>query len=340
MPTVWSVGPIMATSRQTPTPSCSSRKKRRLVERPVDLDSFFSSGLPGKLRFLILSSTEEGKTLKCVSACRFAHNLQQQIGEVQSVTRQRNGTLLLEVRTDVQIAKVISLKCIACLQVKVENHPTLNLCKGVITNQDFTSESEEVLKSFLVLEGVVNVHRLCRKVDGNFVRSTTLILTFDRPSLPDRISCGFFNPLVRQYVPNPLRCFKCQRFEHTQEHCRPMSEAICASYGQKGHSPPCQCSPHCINCDDPHGPKFQMQRNFRATDKVSFPEAQRRYQAQHPVDFSRSFVSVLKSSNSKSFSSQTTRPIRRSVHCQVTLTSLTGVQEKSPRLLKIVTPTV
>ena len=106
----------MATPCQSPIPSSSSGKKRILVERPVDLDSFFSSGLPSKPRFLLMSFTEEGITLKGVSACRFSRDLQQQIGEIQSVIRQRNGTLLLEGRSDAQIAKIQSLKCIAGLR--------------------------------------------------------------------------------------------------------------------------------------------------------------------------------------------------------------------------------
>ena len=133
---------------------------------------------------------------------------------------------------------------------------------------------------------MVNVHRICRKVDGIFVPSTTLILTFDRPSLPDCIRCGFFNLRVRQYVPNPLCCFKCQRFGHTKEHC--MSQAICVSCGQKAHSPLCQSSPHFIYCDGPHGSnshdclKFQIEmeiQKIRATDKVSVLEARCHYQA-------------------------------------------------------------
>ena len=88
-----------------------------------------------------------------------------------------------------------------------------------------------------------------------------------------------------------------------------MSQAICVSCGQKVHSPPCQSSSHSVNCSGPRGshscdcPKFQMEREIqkiRATDKVSFPEAQHRYQSQHPVDFSGSFVSDIKSSNSTS----------------------------------------
>ena len=135
------------------------------------------------------------------------------------------------------------------------------------------------MKSFFEPEGVVNVHRICQKVDGIFVLSITLILTFDKPSLPDRIRCGFFNLRVQQYVPNALRCFDCQRFGHTQVHC--MSQEICVSCGQKAYSSPCQSSPHCVNCNGPHGsnsrncPKFQIEweiQKIRATDMVSFLE--------------------------------------------------------------------
>ena len=47
----------------------------------------------------------------------------------------------------------LSLKCIAGLEVKVEIHHTLNLCKGVVTHEDFYSESEEYLKSIFEPEG-------------------------------------------------------------------------------------------------------------------------------------------------------------------------------------------
>ena len=70
-------------------------------------------------------------------------------------------------------------------------HTTLTLCKSVVTHEDFTSESEEYLKSFFEPENFVNVHRICWKVDGIFVPSTTLILTFNELSLPDHTQYGF-----------------------------------------------------------------------------------------------------------------------------------------------------
>ena len=72
-------------SEPNPTPHSSSGSKRRLVlEKPLVLVSFFSSVLPSKPRFLLMSCTEDGKTLKNFSACRFAHDFQQHIGEIES----------------------------------------------------------------------------------------------------------------------------------------------------------------------------------------------------------------------------------------------------------------
>ena len=77
----------------------------------------------------------------------------------------------------------------------MEVHSTLNLCKDVVSDDDFASESEEDFQP----EGVVNVHRIHWKVNDIFVPSTTLILTFNKPSPPDRIQCGVFSLRVWQY---------------------------------------------------------------------------------------------------------------------------------------------
>ncbi|GFV55556.1 uncharacterized protein TNCV_2573961 [Trichonephila clavipes] len=39
------------------------------------------------------------------------------------------------------------------------------------------------------------------------------------PKLPTTIKAGYLNCKIRLYIPNPLRCFKCQRFGHSQTSC-------------------------------------------------------------------------------------------------------------------------
>ena len=78
------------------------------------------------------------------------------------------------------------------------------------------------------------------------------------------------------------------------------SHGICVACDPKTHSPPCQSSLHSINCNGLHCsnsadcPKFQMEREIpkiRSTERVSLPEARRRYRAQFLVNFHEVFFS-------------------------------------------------
>ncbi len=265
---------------------------------------------PKKPRFLLMACAEEGKTFKTVSAVPLARAIEEAYGKLQAVVRQRNGTILFEARTDEQIVKIQNTKQIAGLQVVVTIHPTLNLSKGVVTSTLLQKRGlcyrnggrSSKLLNFKTF-GVTEVYRIGRKEQGKVIPTSTLILTFDRPSLPERIVTAFYNLRVRQYVPNPLRCFKCQRFGPTQQRCMSVN-AVCGKCGSSVHDPqPCDKPPHCVNCEGDHPandnqcPTFLREREIqkiRVTEKVSFPEAKRRFQIRNPVDLSRSFSSAVK----------------------------------------------
>ena len=42
------------------------------------------------------------------------------------------------------------------------------------------------------------------------VKTNILILNFNSPKIPDSLKICYLNIPVIQYVPNPLRCYKCQ----------------------------------------------------------------------------------------------------------------------------------
>ncbi|GFU59102.1 RNase H domain-containing protein [Trichonephila clavipes] len=53
------------------------------------------------------------------------------------------------------------------------------------------------------------------------------------------------------FRPNPLRCFKCQRFEHSQTACR--GQLTCSRCATVGHpSTDCTLEPKCVNCFQSH----------------------------------------------------------------------------------------
>ncbi|GFU21467.1 probable RNA-directed DNA polymerase from transposon X-element [Trichonephila clavipes] len=100
-------------------------------------------------------------------------------------------------------------------------------------------------------QGVTQVRRITLKRDSTIVPTKHLILTFNSPKLPNTIKAGYLNCKIRPYIPNPLRCFKCQRFGHSQTSCR--GQLTCSRCASVGHSSTdCTLEPKCVNCTESH----------------------------------------------------------------------------------------
>ncbi|GBN34721.1 hypothetical protein AVEN_209368-1 [Araneus ventricosus] len=102
------------------------------------------------------------------------------------------------------------------------------------------------------------------------------------PRLPEYIKAGYVRCSVRPYIPNPLRCFKCQRFGHSKTSCR--GTLICARCAVADHeNTDCIAVEKCVNCQGKHTsfsrscPKWKVEKQIVATKfkNISFPEARR-----------------------------------------------------------------
>ncbi|GBM76578.1 hypothetical protein AVEN_254405-1 [Araneus ventricosus] len=126
------------------------------------------------------------------------------------------------------------------------------------------------------------------------------ILTFNTPRLPEYIKAGYVRCSVRPYIPNPLRCFKCQRFGHSKTNYR--GTLTCARCAVAGHeSTGCTAVEKCVNCQGNHTsfsrscPKWELEKEIVTTkfkNNMSFPEARRRVKAQTPIE-GQSYASVV-----------------------------------------------
>ena len=59
-------------------------------------------------------------------------------------------------------------------------------------------------------QGVSAVKMIMIRGNDILVPTNTFILTFRKHTLPQSIKAGYLNIPVDPYVPNPLRCFRCQ----------------------------------------------------------------------------------------------------------------------------------
>ncbi|XP_055924733.1 uncharacterized protein LOC129956811 [Argiope bruennichi] len=170
--------------------------------------------------FIIKRSSDTNETFHSVSPFLVEKAITSTVGEVKSTKKLRCGDLLVEVCSRKQSQQIVKMKALSNIPVTVSPHASLNSSKGVIScGELFNVPIEEITKE-LQIQGVSHVRRISIRRDGQLLNTKHLILTFTSSKLPDHIKAGYMRLAVRPYVPNPLRCFKCQRFGHSKSSCR------------------------------------------------------------------------------------------------------------------------
>ncbi|XP_061164965.1 uncharacterized protein LOC133173917 [Saccostrea echinata] len=132
-------------------------------------------------------------------------------------------------------------------------HSGLNQSKGILFDRDHDLDGipEQEIQHELESQGVISVKRFTKKRNEMIKPTNTYLLTFAMPTLPTNIKVGLYQMKIEIFVPNPLRCFKCQRFGHGQMNCKCSETCFrCGEEGQDGKT--CQNDPKCKNCKGEH----------------------------------------------------------------------------------------
>ncbi|GBO43778.1 hypothetical protein AVEN_10317-1 [Araneus ventricosus] len=233
--------------------------------------------------FVVKRISPLNETFHSVSPFLVDKAITRSIGEVPSVRKLRSGDLLIEVASRNQSQKISKIKTFGTIPVSISPHATLNSSKGVISCGELLNVTLEEISEKLQCQGVSHVQRISIRRDGQLLATKHLVLTFNSPKLPQSIKAGYINLSVRPYIPNPLRCFKCQRFGHSQTGCRgALTCARCATFGHL--SSDCTEPEKCVNCKGSHTsysrscPIWKTEKEIVAVkvkEQVSYPEARR-----------------------------------------------------------------
>ena len=163
--------------------------------------------------------------------------------------------------------------------------------------------------------GVVEVHRVTVKSDTEKVTTNTLFLTFNTWEMPKEITVGYLKVKVALFVPNPMRCFNCNKFGHTSQRCK--VAAKCQWCGKDKHEGWCEGPKLCSNWSGPHTslaqdwPVWQKEIQHICVEKrISFLEARQLVEAK--------MLTVV--SGSKSYvAAASIRKEMKTVECQLSL---------------------
>ena len=168
----------------------------------------------------------------------------------------------------------------------------MNTCKGIIRCPEVKRiNDEELLRELSIKNNVTDVRRFKRRVDGQLVPTDTILLTFGTPQLPKKVLVAYMSKRVEAFIPNPLRCFRCQRFGHSQRTCQGIRR--CGRCSETDHDDEiCQNETHCANCGGEHlsrdktcpiwKKEYEIQKK-KVLEGISFKEARRLVELQQPV---------------------------------------------------------
>ncbi|GBN58873.1 hypothetical protein AVEN_156204-1 [Araneus ventricosus] len=201
--------------------------------------------------FILKRKSSTNETFHSVSLFLVEKAISGYLGEIPSVRKLRSGDLLVEVSSQKQAQIIIKLNNLASVPVTSTPHASLNFSKGVVSCGELLNTSIEEIADKLKSQGVTHVRRMSMRKGGQLLDTKHLVLTFHGSKIPESIKAGYMKLAVRHYFPNPLRCFKCQRFGHSKASCR--WTLTCARCAETGHdSSDCTTSEKCVNCKGSH----------------------------------------------------------------------------------------
>ena len=294
----------------TPKPSSSTtstNKRQRPDSDDETATSTFFKSSENFAKYLVIKSVDYEKPITSLSPFVIEKQIEATIGTPKSVKKLKNKTLLIETNRKAQTDNLLKMTTFFNIPVTVTEHNTLNSSKGIIRDRALKGLPEQEILEYLKDQGVTAVKRFTIKKDQGVIETNTLLLTFNMINVPKNLKTFYRIIPVDIYIPNPLRCFNCQKFSHHENNCPEDIGSVCEKCGV-GHydhlASKCKNPVKCVNCGKDHlsrsneceiWKKEKEIMKIKVTQNLSFFEARKIFENKPEV----TFATIVQSSQIK-----------------------------------------
>ena len=161
-------------------------------------------------RYLVITSASEESPVFKLSPFAIQKGFQAIAGTLKSFKRSRDRSFLVECGRKVQATNILKTVKFVDRPVKVSVNKSLNSSQGIVGCRDLKNMSELQIRDELKGQGVVGVHRVTVRKNGEVIPTRTHFLTFNSPGLQKETTVGYLRVKVEPFVPNPRRFFNCK----------------------------------------------------------------------------------------------------------------------------------
>ena len=123
----------------------------------------------------------------------------------------------MEVESQKHVENLLKMEKSHSLKCRAYPHAKSNTSNGIVRSKELSLATPETIETTFKEQGIKEYRRVTIRRNDETIQTRIYILTFEKPSIPKEIRIGCTIERVEQYIQAPLRCFKCQKFEHHKE---------------------------------------------------------------------------------------------------------------------------
>ena len=228
------------------------------------------------------------RSLMSINPVTLVTEINSKIGQVKMVKKTKGG-ILIKCVSDKQLEAVSKFETLAGIPVKAMKHQNQTpKCQGVIHRVDKSIPDSDLLE-LLSTQKVTAARRFKKRINGKLEETPSVLLSFNSESTPESVSFLFEKYKVDKYVPEVLRCHKCQQFGHVQKYCKNTIKCVRCGGSHSFENCPKKEEPVCFRCKEKHSAAYKGCKMYKeaksilsikTNEKISYAQAARQFKNQ------------------------------------------------------------